>query len=383
MLKIKDVLFEYILRMPFFLLVYVITFIITRDSIIFFPLFAVFLGIGLLEAVIKRRLIVVLICVLLCAVFAFLQMPALAVTAALIVFYRSAVYNGFYDAVWIACMLAAAAVIEYAVDPAFVYIGIRCVLMAAIFSVLGRQMQTLNRFLGSYYCRTTSRRTAKAAVIRSYMLTLLGLAAVITAGFVIRPSEPIISLSNIPDNRAETVMEIVHEWFGQERADYPGAESAELEPVIPREVIPPQEHEPTRAPLIPAIIASVIAAAFLVLVVIGFIHRRSETAFDDYDEDEEVNAAVIGTKPKKRAGLFKFGANNAVRKMFRLKVRENIIAERLKPRKSDTPQDLAYIISEWEDIGALRRLYHKARYSGETVKRAELGLLQTEMKKKY
>jgi hypothetical protein len=378
MLRIKDFLFAFLLRLPFYLVVYIWSFILTQGQTAFFPLLAILTLLCVLESLLTRKSIFIVLCVVLCVVFLLLRMPAAAAAALCAVLYRPSAYSGFISAVWIAFLCLSAVIVELLIDPSLSYICIRCVLTAAVAAVLARQMQTLSRFLGSYYCRQVSRRTASAMVKRSIALSAASLAGLIVTGFLIRPSGlvviPLPDLTIDPDRAAA---------FSELTAD---RTRPEIEDAVTGEIVPPPEPDAPfgeRAPqpprLIPMLlIAAAVLTVFIIIVLLDRFARRPELLFEDFDEAVAEEPAVPGIRTKRRGKLLHFGPNHTVRRLFKAKVREH----KLTPKKSDTPKRLTDTMGESEDVETLRRLYHKARYSGADVKRSELNALYAERGKR-
>jgi len=120
------------------------------------------------------------------------------------------------------------------------------------------------------------------------------------------------------------------------------------------------------------------AVAAIVIMLLSYFLMRNLRGrgpgpqLEDYVEDLTVEPVEAGLRKKKKAKLFDFSANQTIRRLFRQKVQEFMHNNALFPLKKDTPAKLADTIKQWEEVDELRDLYHKARYSGEDVKRSEL-----------
>jgi len=120
-------------------------------------------------------------------------------------------------------------------------------------------------------------------------------------------------------------------------------------------------------------ILTALCVLFLGFFILNSFHRRSSLSFEDFDDVvQEDDAEPPAMKRSKRLRL---GVNKTVRRLFRAKVRDYMVIEEFRIRKSDTPERIAESIGKWEDVGQLKALYHKARYSGGSVSRSELRAL--------
>jgi hypothetical protein len=126
-------------------------------------------------------------------------------------------------------------------------------------------------------------------------------------------------------------------------------------------------------------IITVALYTILVLVVSAVIfiglkrykQRVKVKAFGaDSDDDVEESEFIIKKTPKTSRRML-FNPNQTVRMLFKRKV--NLHRKHGLPVKtSDTANFIAAKISKTEDINELSGLYHKARYSGESVSGAEV-----------
>jgi len=254
------------------------------------------------------------------------------------------------------------------INPSLQYVFLRNVVMSAVCLVIAGQQHWLVKFLCSHYCRQVSRKTASAVIRRSYFMVTVCLFGFVAAGFLVQPAEPWLH-DPIPTD--QVIASDGERGSGVE--DLP-----DVELVIDREVVAERganERFEVREDLLMIIAYVVVTLLFgyLIFTVVKNLHRRAPVVhFDDFDEVETQEAADIVPRFKKRRRLLSFGVNYTVRRLFRLKVQEYMAGNLLLPGKGDTPAKLAEEICQWEDVGTLKRLYHKARYSGENVQRTEL-----------
>ena len=210
------------------------------------------------------------------------------------------------------------------------------------------------------------------------MLTIACLICFIAVGFIAQPGESLLSIPEIridydqddfsflimDDDEFEYEDEEMALIFGETGID-------QTEDQLEREE---REEEPSDTfSIVLAAVATIIL--FIAVLLIRKSHRP-ENQFEDYDDVMEEAPAILDGISKKRKRKFNFGVNYTIRRLFKRKVREYIITKGIYTQKSDTPKKLSETIGEWEDIRVLEQLYHKARYSGENVKRTELNVLK-------
>jgi hypothetical protein len=267
-------------------------------------------------------------------------------------------------------------------DPALAGICVRNLVIATVAIILARQIQTLDAFLYSHHCRGISKKTASSLIKRSYMLTITSLACFIALGFIVQPGEAlsragerIILIPEFTRRKSEEVHDYIIPDLIPEDDDREVliGEEGEEHAIL-------QDDEPVTSDEEISVIfwlsaaAAAIVALFIMMVLIKY--RRLENQFEDYDDVTEEAPANLEKMSKKQGTIFNFGINHTIRRLFRRKVKEYMVTKGMYTQKSDTPKKLAETIGEWEDIGVLEQLYHKARYSGENVKRDELNMLK-------
>jgi len=382
MIKLKQILLIYMLRLPFFLVVYSLFLLINQDDSISFLLYllGVYALICLLDMQLARKGVFLILCLVICVFLMLFRLPQLAVITVCAALYRPVSYTGSASMIWVACLLILTFLFEFA-QPSLSYICARNVLLAAVFTILARQIQELDWFLGSHYSSQVSRKTASSIIKRSYRLTLTGLAVIIVVGFFV--TRPVNSESGVRDSVADTIGDFA-DFIHPQPSDPPPEEADPT--AIPDDIESVQEFSDLdNLAFLMRDIAFVIMYILTALLSLGLVffllyslHRREANRFDDFDEVLEEEPAAPGPRAGKRRGLVILGPNQTVRKLFKSRVRKHMELNGLYPKKSDTPKKLAAVISEWEDIEALHLLYSKARYSGQNVTRSELNALYTQ-----
>jgi len=373
MSKVKDFLFAYLLRLPFFLLVFTVILIITRDYIVFYQLFAVFTILCALDMLPPHiRPFIVMIGFILSIVCMFVGHYATAAVLFIFSIYRPEQYEHVSSIIMVAVMFILTVIASVFIDPVIGNICVRNLVIATVIRILTRQIQSLDRFLSSYYCRGVSQKTAASVSRRSCILSITCLVGFIAIGFISQPVGEVIPVPDIIIERAESIYESVEIVFGveeQEEIDVIEEEEELGGAVVPLLLHSGGEHRPGLIYLL------VTAAAVAVIALFVFLYTkwcRYDTQFEDYEDIIEETAFTPEKPSKKSRKLLNFSINYTIRRLFRRKVKEYIVTKDLYTQKSDTPKQLAKTISEWEDIGTLENLYHKARYSNEIIKRSEL-----------
>jgi len=376
MLRIKDLLYICLVRLPFLLVLYGLVLIFSDDSSVslLLTMIGVFVLIAAIDVLIKHNILVAIIGATLCAGFFLLEMPVPAIMTVCAVVYRIRSYSGALNVLWL-FFLCAETFLATLYAPSVIHVCIRNVLIAAVSALLSRQIRTLDRFLNSYYCWGISQKTAAKLVRRVYRLTAVCFAVIVIAGLLLaRPDIPGIVFSG---NDAD-----VNKVQDMSKGEAPEQEVEHPLPPPPEDLLetatPPadlDEFETVMESFLTVVWYSLFALS-ITLIVIFLMYRilkRAASQFDDFEEVvEEENADLSGMPVKSRKARLKLGPTRTVRRLFRSKVREHIQANALFALRSDTPEDLSRKIAIWEDVGALKRLYHKARYSGQSVSRAEL-----------
>jgi len=373
--KIYNLLHAYMLRLPFFLLVYSIILIINGEAYENFLVIALFMLLCAFDVLTDRfRAFMVIASFVLAAIFIFLGMYASAITILIFTAYKTEQYRTISSIVLIACLFLVTAIATLFINPALGVICARNLIIATVAKILARQIQTLDRFLNSYHCRGVSRKTASSLIKRSYLLTITSLACFIAVGFIARPGGTTIPIPDFTIQRFEDAHENVDSATLMEDED---VEILIEETEETQTILQPEPEADHREPNILYAIIFAVFAIFAIYIVMFYIkYYRPETQFEDYDDVVEEAPAILEKMSKRREKFFNFGINHTIRRLFKRKVKEYIATKGMSAQKSDTPKKLAETISEWEDIGALEQLYHKARYSGENVKRIELNMLK-------
>ena len=373
MAEIRDALFIWLLKFPFFLVIYSFIFLLSQDgsASLFFVLLAVYTLVCALDALIKLKALFAVSCALICTALFLLEQQSLAIMAIGAAVNRSTAYTPMVNFLWIACLGVSTLIVEF-IDPALSRICIRNVLAASVATLLTRQMQTLDRFFNSHYCWGISRKTAVATIRRVYKLTVLSLGLIALAGFLAA------STGSPEAGMRETVPGLVGDFV-----DFAGPVLQDLgmrapPPEAPEGALPPLdmgEMVSTVQSISHIVMYAVMGVMLAVLVsfLIYSVQKRAAFQFEDYDEVvEEGDALVSGSSGHGSKMRLKLGPSRTIRRLFRLKVREHMNESGLYPHRSDTPEELSKTIAQWEDVEPLKELYHKARYSGAGVSRDEL-----------
>ena len=377
MLNYKNIIFTFLLRLPFFIVVYTYMLLLSQDGSVSFllPILAVFVFICILDTQIRHKVVFALVCVAICAVFAILRQPRLVIATLCVAVHRSEAYSDTESAVWIICLCVSTILAEM-IDPSLNYICARNVLITAIVLMLARQVQTLDKFLESEHCRQVSRKTAVSLIRRSYRLTISFLSCILVLGLAItRPPANKLPAKEYPG---------MDMGFQEAKPTVPELEEDAVLTEIPKELIPQPDDSPDNDAL-PGVLdgaiyniiygAGALLSVYLIIYLLYTMQKRVALRFDDYDEVVDESFADMEIQVKKRRIRVNYGVNYTVRRLFRSKVREYMRDGELVPLISDTPGKLAETISRWEDVETLKRTYHKARYSGEKVTRSEVNAL--------
>ena len=372
--RINDILFTWLLRLPFFLVVYTLIFLLAQDgsASLFFLLIAVYTSVCAIDSLVEKKILFMLICAPVCVALFMLSRLNLAIVVICTAAYRSEAFSGRVNIVWIGCLCVSTVAVGF-IDPSLAHICVRNVLAAAVATLLTRQMQTLSRFLSSHYCWGISRKTASAMIKRVYKMTAACLGAIIVVVlFAAQPREQAAGLVYSAEESARYGEFAAHVETVKEEAEViyafrdilMGAGLSE-DNILPEGVVV--------AALVFMYVVIVLMVALLIVFMIYSIQKRAAHRFEDFDEDiTEEDADLAGVSSEKRKTRLKMGADRTVRRLFRLKVREHMSSNGLFPHRYDTPEVLAGEISRWEDVDMLKRLYHKARYSSAGVSREEL-----------
>jgi len=374
MLKVKEFLFAYLLRLPFFLLAYTVVLILTRDYSVFYQMLVIFTVMCAIEMLPAQvRPFIVMLGFILTIIFMFTGMYATAVTLFIFLIYRPEQIRTVGSIIMIAVLFILTVIASIFVDPEIGNICIRNLVIAVVAKILAKQAQTLDRFLGSYYCRGVSQKTASSIIKRSYLLTIACLAGFIAVGFLARSNEEVVPVPDLIIQRVETAYDQMFDALDLRDPEEREEPVIDVAGYVPLRDPPRADNQPGMVYLLVAAIAITVVALFVLLHNKWYIN---DNRFEDYDDIIEETAVTPEKSLKKSRHLLNLGMNYTIRRLFKRKVKEYITTKSMYTQKSDTPKKLAEKISEWEDIDPLKTLYQKARYSGEQVKRNELNILK-------
>ncbi|MCL2424990.1 MAG: hypothetical protein FWD05_01490 [Oscillospiraceae bacterium] len=381
MLKLKNLLLILLLRLPFFLLVFTAMLPFTTDLYVLFIILAVFVLLGTLYVIdtrIGRFTLVgwptVIIGTIIGVVFLLLGMLAVAVAILCLTMNQQDSYSKTGSIIVIVCMFLFMSVVTLFINPTLIHIFIRNLVLALVATVLTNQLQRLERFFNSHYCRGVSSKTIALVFKRGYMMTIACFLCIILVAFIVRPYSSVIDMSDSVLPTSDDVMVYEPEIASGEYEEYADIFNEDAPPVEMRDYMYFIERGSNTQNLVSTIIIFVVIISFIICAILfSKQFRRIRNLFGSYDEDIEEELAYNPEKMVRKRNLLSFlEVNYVVRRLFRRKVREYVADEKLRLQKSDTPMRLADTIGEWEDVVALKQLYHKARYSGEHVKRSEL-----------
>jgi len=378
MTGIKNLLFIYLLRIPYCLVIYTVLILFTGNYSVFPILLITFSILCIFDVFCKKIAVIIAACTIISAiVFSYIGMIEMTAAVLCLLFYKPEQYNKG-GPIMIGILFVLSVVMILFTEPMYAYICIRNVVTATAATILARQIQTLDRFINSYYCREVSSKTASKIIKRSYILTISCLAIFIITGFSIRPVGSAIPIPQIILNRIENAFdstEVALITNDPENTDEIPDERDEIH------ILLLYESEERDANIIyPFLIVGVVIITTVIIILLVKLYRPGKQ-FDDYDEIIEETFIKSDKKTELRKRVFIFGTNQKVRKLFKRKVKEYMIDQYIPVRKSDTPENLATVINDRENIEALKNLYHKARYSDEHIERAELKVLYSDRNK--
>jgi len=375
MLWFNRVLHAYMLRLPFFFAIYSATLPFFGDTgiFVFMLILLIFTVLCILDMQIMIKNVFVVLCLTAGVALVLLGQHMLAIFVASAI-YRPARYTSMYNVIFVCIILIT---LQFA-DIMHSNTLILCLLIQVMCIFFAKQMDSLEFFLGSHYCRQISKKTAMSVIKRSYKFSALCLAGIAIIGLVLISTFDVehIELTLEPEY-VEEIITTLEELLTYE----PLPEPAPVEDVIievenvgtgsgqPPLTIPHNDGVFARV-----IIIATLAALLIILAILGNQRRRVDQ-FEDYEEDEFEDSTQQDKQSGKRKRHFLFGPNFTVRRLFKKKVRKYGKAGIL-PRKSDTPKHLANKIEKHENIENLLNLYHKARYSGQQVTRSEINKLK-------
>ena len=379
MLRIKELLFAYILRLPFFLFVYTVILMITKDDSSIFMLLAIFTVQCVLDVLVYRiRLIIVIFCSILAVAIVFSGMTVVAIAVLVFLMYRPEQYSEVRSIALISLLFVLTVITLLFIEPELGYICIRNLVIAAIAAIMARQMQTIDRFLSSYYCRGVSRKIASSITKRSFLLAITCLVGFVVIVLFVRPYGTVIPLPEFTPYVTEEAEIFEEPQEDTEPIEGELEEADDPDQPIMQDILA-EENEPHFIAVV--IIVAVIVFLCILALLFNKLFHRNVYQFEDYDDVIEETSFMPDGKLKKRRRLLNFGVDYTIRRLFKRKVNEYVTDKGMNARKSDTPKKLADTIGEWEDVGTLKQLYHKARYSEEHVTRAELKELFAERRK--
>ena len=382
MLKIKDLLFIYLLRLPFFFLVYTITIVMSGFyEGILLPLLVVYLLISTLNTLFSRfALWISVICTIIAILFLLDRMAGMTFAFLGFSMYRPEEYYRGSNIALISIIFIFMVITTLFIDASYIFIFIRNLVISTVAIVMARQEQTLDRFLVSYYCRGVSRKTLSMVIKRCFIFTVACLVLIVALGFMVHPQGSIVQFNS--NNRTEGTG-----WDSGMTSGTDNPDSMELdgEDVEQGDVIggsimdeTPNLSEEEKENFLNAfltmlgVITVILVAVVVLLLMLYKNSNKEDYDFNDDDDIYEETPIIHEKSSKKRRRLPNPGVNYTIRKLFKKKVKEYIITKDFHPQKSDTPKMLANTISEWENITTLETLYQKARYSGEQLKRTDL-----------
>ena len=415
-MRVSDFFAGYLPGISFFLFLHTVIYAATWNgsTLLFFALAVVFTIVYVLDFSISRKWVFALVCMAYIALWVILWMPEMALVALGAALYSSytpsglrasgfrglkkskqaslgtdlsgkqRVYYWGYDEdgslfiggnkKWIIAIGSVALIIGF-MEPQLLPIILRNFAIAAIFDIICRQTIRTNSFFRSYYSKGITKKAVDKLVGRGYKLILpIILCFLILGSVVLMPTypEPVMP-ERVPrglrsfDLQQNRMWNVDFDFFNE-------PDSGEGD--VRRGENTFAAHIETILYYVAILIAIAIAGMLLYTIFKWFSKRRkqSSTQLDDFEDSIEVVDVVNSDKDtKNRKKLFSFGVNNTVRRLFIKKVREFVRHRRLSsPAKSDTPKKLVDIIEETENVEALDKLYHKARYSDDEVTRQEL-----------
>ncbi|MCL2221826.1 MAG: hypothetical protein FWC20_06235 [Oscillospiraceae bacterium] len=262
--------------------------------------------------------------------------------------------------------------LAYFSPPGYTHIILISLFITAILMLICLQAARLSVFLHSYYARSSSAKTSSHVKSRNKKLLLLF--AVVVAGVSILVATTI----EFPEVELELQGEnLPLVGYGGDTEMEP--EVGEVDVLVEAEATPMEflhiEYEQNGYQVVLTVIGMIITVIFLVFAffAVRAVFKRLwlRTSKDDFDDVIEVEAAAPEHRERKRKKQRISSVNQTVRRLFVKKVFE-YKALGLTPARHDTPRHLSEIISETEDVSALDKLYHKARYSGNNVSAGEL-----------
>jgi len=375
MLKIYNLFYNYLLRLPFLLLLYTVILIITGDPSDFLPLIIIFTVLCALDILMTRyRILIVTIGFVLTVVFMVFGMYVSAFAVLIFSMYRPEQCGTVSSIILLVVLFILTAITSLFIDPGLGIICIRNLVTATVAKISAKQVQNLDRFLNSYYCRGVSRKTVSSLIKKSYLITGTCLICFIIVSFIIQPGGVIIPVPDLVIQRVENAFDSVGDALVMGDEGETGELDADNPPDEPMPILLTPEEGNQPSVLYSLIIALAVIFIITVVLLLNKLYRP-DSQFEDYDDVTEETDEYIEIMPEKRSRMFNFGTNHTIRRMFKRKVKEYVTLKSIYTQKSDTPKNLAGKINEWEDIGALNELYHKARYSGYQVQRAELSVL--------
>jgi len=375
MLWFNKVLHAYMLRLPFFFAIYAATLPFFGDTgiSVFMLILMIFTLLCILDMQIQMRNAFVVLCVVAGVALILLEqyMFALFVMSAI---FRPTRYIGLYNTIFVCVVLIT---LQFA-DIMHSNTLILCLLIQVMCIFFAKQMNSLEFFLGSHYCRQISRKTAMSVIKRSYKFSAICLLGIFIVGFIL------ISSFNIEPIEIPTEVEHVEEAIAILEEMHSPAQESQMEEFFVEEELALEETgndiglEPlhlANLEMVAMVVVIALLVAILIFLIIFSDKRRRVNTFEDFDEDEFEDSALQDKQSGKRKRFLLFGPNFTVRRLFKKKVRRYGKVGIL-PRKFDTPKHLAHQIDEHENIDNLLNLYHKARYSGQQVTRSEVNSLK-------
>jgi tetrahydromethanopterin S-methyltransferase subunit G len=363
--KYAGLLYEFLTRLPFFFAAHTIMLYFAQDTsaLTSIVLFLSFMLIFVFDMAIQKPKLGILFGLVTGGLLLLIKFPAAAVLVWCITLFKNYLNATVQQFFWIIFHL----IISIIIPSASRMTAMAYILFMMISFIICGLTDRLSIFLYSNYCRESSKKTIANIMARHYSFTvpLLLLIAVICFAAML-PKYPEEIKKNI------------------DRPTAPVPQFAELEGYVDFELleteIEPEEEQSVETlewaehflkvmKIIGQVIGFLFAGVLIFWLFSSGDEKKIDLKFEDYPDDiEESPFEAEEQKMRNKNNLS--GLNWVVRRLFYIKVRMQ--RRWLLPKKSDTANILAEKIKKIEDISALNRLYHRARYSDEEIKRIEL-----------
>ena len=363
--KYSDVIYEFLIRLPFFFAVHTALILFADNISPSTPvvLFLSFLFIFVLDMAIKKPRLSTLFGLLTGGVLLLLKLPVPTILVWCVTVFKDYLNANVQFFFWIMLHIIAAIFIPPARR---LTIMAYILIMAASFLICGL-MHRLGIFMYSTCCREASKKTIRNVMARHYRLIVPLLILIFIAGFIAMlpeyPEEIQINFNEPPPPAQQA----------------PGQQENGIMDFTPTEddiIETPSPEEPALSELfwkIMRVTGYIIGILFacLLLFLLFFAKKEKTKAPEFLDYNEDIVEVPLTEENKLRRKNKLPDLKWIIRRLFRLKVRRQK-RNGLRPKISDTPNILAVQINKFEDISALNRLYHRARYSAEEINRTDL-----------